>query len=197
MDIKVSFKPDKRRLDQLVEALRFHSSATTNQKQAFLQSLKLSSYSRRALEFLQRVFPKSKASTSSVNEFGAHLSAGWKSKVYATLSRIGIQVYHKDEKNRRVRLVLKSLDRGHRAFSYVARDSFVFFGKYAGARSGLVTARSRKGWVTVAEGQVINRGARSGIEYSSRTHNYITNVLVPEMKAEVREKIRRRFERLK
>ncbi len=187
LTITAKLKPDSRRIDRLVEDLQYVNS------QSFVRSLPLASFRERALNFLKKHFPVSKQGSSNQNEFGYHLVEGWKSKLVSSVTGVGFELYHMGEGNSRILTILNSLNTGSKAFSYTAKDDFVFWGKYRTLKGKLT---KREGWISIVEGRTVNRSEREGVEFEQDTYDYITMTLLPEMREMVRDRVASRLDRI-
>lgn len=185
ISLKVTVKPDERRIAKLVKDLGYVSSET------FTRSLPLRQYREQALDYLKDLFPTSTKSKSNTNEFGDHLVRGWKTEYIHTKTGVGFRLFHAQENNSRVQTVLKSLDKGSQFFTYDAEEEFRFFGRYASKKG----KHAANGWITIAEGRTVIRGPRKGLNYAEKTSEYIQLVLLPQMRAMVQERVRSRIER--
>lgn len=186
IDFTLTVRPDKRRIDKLVEDLEYVS------RNSFVRSLPLAEYREQALAYLKRQFPVSQNGSTNQIEFGYHLVEGWKSELVQSVTGVGFRIYHKGENIPRLALILRALDQGSRPFSYVAKDDFTFWGRYVNARGKL---GRKQGWVTITEGRTVARGAREGSAYAEKTSDYIEDVLLPRMRDMVRERVKARMER--
>ncbi len=188
--IEVDERISAKRIDTLVSELKYVNSNT------FLAGLALRQKADQALSFLKSIFPHSLGnSKSDLNEFGMHLRSGFVASYSNSGSKIAFSISHALEGESRAETVLRSLDTGSRAFKWIADRTLHFLGdaKTLGRKN---PGKSRLLWVTIGAGQEVDKSARLGVEYTSRTEEYIRDVIFPELQVDFDEKVANRMKRI-
>ncbi len=189
--IEVDARVATRKIDKLADELGYISSGT------FLRGLGLKMKGERALSFLQAHFPassKGTASLSSRNEFGMPLEKGFFVEAFTSGSKLGFFIGNHLASNDRAQVVLDSLDKGSRAHTVDYSDPLHFLGDAAFAGKSRST-KAKMLWFTLAGN--VQYPARKGADYTDKTREFITNVILGEVKAEFSYKVQQRMKRVR
>lgn len=187
--LAIKAKINRIRVESLVKDLRFATSPS------FLKGISLDAEAKTVLSVLKKNFPKSSGadSASNKNEFGMHLVSGFRVTAFQSGSSVGFAISHLLEGNKRALAVLRSLDKGHRAYSYTSKEDVKFVGKRNYTRA--VLKSSKFNWVTLAEGRTVTHSARAGEEYTDKTYTFVTTVMLPSLREKIKGQIKHRIER--
>jgi hypothetical protein len=179
----------EQRIEAIVAELRYVSSAS------FLSGLSLRQRAKEVLWELKNYFPVSAEPSGTLKEFGmSHLIEGFYEYYEVRSKGIYFGIRHELWDNDRARAILNSLDRGSRAFEYESPEYARFQDKRAGKR---FKSKAGAAWVTIAPGDVIERSARPGHHYVSKTKAFINSHIIPALKQDFQRKVDSRTARLK
>lgn len=157
---------------------------------AFFRTIQLSDFQERALEYLRSITPVGKH-TSYYDSLGVKaptraqmtLKDSWRVKRVTTEAYIGFEVTSLLERaGKRGRAKLFSIEYGRSAGSYVAERSFSFF------------STQRNSWTFIEKGKTVEIDQREGKHLVKKTSDYISSVLLPEIRDRVSSLVRSRFE---
>lgn len=157
---------------------------------AFFRTIQLSDFQQRALDYLRSITPTGKA-TSYYESLGVKapsrsqmaLKDSWRVKRVTTESYIGFEITSLLERaGKRGRAKLFSIEYGRSSGSYVAERNFSFFSTQRGS------------WTYIEKGRKVAIDAREGKRLTKKTSDYISEVLLPEVRAKVSSTVRSRFE---
>ena len=178
--VGLSFKLGERRLNQVLTNLRRLGSPD------LLASADIESTAAKALKRLKANFPKSKAGSrnfTSLSETGlAHLREGWVSKTTFLKGGVGFVLQHVLGNKSRINTILKSLDKGSRAYSFVVERKFAILDRREKRAAG------KQKFAILMPGDVIHHDARPGSNYTDETFEYVIDTLIPAMREKVRRK---------
>jgi hypothetical protein len=175
MPIRVKILFGEHRFSEVVAKLKRVDTPGT------LAKINLQPFEKKALLFLQRIFPVSKKGSTNQKEFGMHLVEGWRVNRILLATTLGFQIDHVLRGNRHASKILDALDIGTNAWNYVASRTLHFIDRRGRGRTG------KPNWVSVRAGDSIHHQAHGGTFYRQRTFNYINEILLPQIRDKVSE----------
>ncbi len=184
LDVKVN----RKRIDTLVKELNYVNSST------FLRSLDLRTKSAIVLAVLKGATPVSQDLTrGNKPEFGIQLSESWEARIETDgSSSLSFVIDSMLRKLPRGDTVIASLDQGTQGYTVVPEDDIRFYGYHYSRK---ISGRN-EGWVTLEAGVPVQYSPRPGFHFIDKTYEFIQAVMIPQLKADIEEKVRRRMERI-